>query len=97
MHRFDTNLPGKLTQHEGGRGWGAVERRICVALVAYLLADAAQHLGKAAQDANEIPMAVIFAEIAKALIRIEEQILRPAERVVFFFALHLTILKTDHL
>ena len=95
----DANLPGKFAENEIAVGLSSLKMLVALAKV---IRRAARAGGKASLDSRElladadvVPVAIVFAEVAKTLIRIEEQIFLPI--VDDFFDLDVAPLEPDNL
>src|SRR5262249_465261 len=90
------NLPWKLTQHKTGSRSDRVEVDVRLAEHSHSrLADGTREHRQRAERPDEIPVPLVFAQIAESLIGIEEQVLVPTEDVIIH--LNFANLKSDHL
>ena len=76
----DAHLPGKFADYIGGQRRHRVERGEYVVPSSATARSAARdaRIRAAAQHADDVPVAAVFAEVAESLVGIEEQVFVPA-------------------
>ena len=91
----DADLPGKFTENEIGGGFGSLKMLVVFPeIIDVQDAGGSGERGKFFADRNIVPMALVFAEIAKTLVGIEEQVFVPV--VAFAVGKNAATLEADH-